>query len=155
MRCCTSLLLAATLLGPAGALRAQSEGSAMRVLPQAELDVVKVLTAQERAWNSGDMQGFLSGYKQTPETTFIGETVQHGSDTLAQRYHSTYPNRESMGTLSFIDLDPHLLDDRFAVLTGRFHLDRPRRSGGAADGVFSLVLEKTAMGWKIILDHTS
>ena len=151
----STLLLAAALLLPAGALRAQKEGSAMKVLPQAELDIVKVLTAQERAWNNGDMQGFLSGYKQAPETTFIGETVQHGSDTLAQRYHSTYPNKDTMGTLSFSDLDPRVLDDQFAVLTGRFHLDRPRKAGGVADGVFSLVLEKTATGWKIILDHTS
>ena len=127
----------------------------MKVLPQAELDVVKVLTAQERAWNNGDMQGFLSGYKQAPETTFISETVQHGSENLAQRYHSTYPNKESMGTLSFSDLEPRVLDEHFALLTGRFHLDRPRKSGGAAEGVFSLVLERTASGWKIILDHTS
>lgn len=127
----------------------------MSVLPQAELDVVKVLTAQERAWNNGDMQGFLSGYKQSPETTFVGETVQHGSDNLAQRYHSTYPNKESMGTLSFSDLQPRVLDEKYALITGRFHLDRPRRSGGAADGVFSLVLEHTSAGWKIVLDHTS
>lgn len=154
MRCCSSLLLAATLLVPVRALSAQ-EGSAMKVLPQTELDVVKVLTAQERAWNEGDMQAFLLGYKQSPETTFIGETVQHGSGNLAQRYHSTYPNRDSMGTLSFSDLEPRVLDERFAVLTGRFHLDRPRKAGGVADGVFSLVLERTATGWKIILDHTS
>ena len=154
MRCCSCLLLATTLLVPAGALRSQ-QGSAMKVLPQAELDVVKVLTAQERAWNNGDMEGFLSGYKHAPETTFIGETVQHGSENLAQRYHSTYPSKESMGTLSFGDLEPRMLDERFAVVTGRFHLDRPRRSGGTADGVFSLVLEHTATGWKIILDHTS
>ena len=158
MRNCSSLLrtalLVPVLLAPCATVRAQ-DGAAMRVLPQAELDVVKVLTAQERAWNSGDMQAFLSGYKQAPETTFIGEAVQHGSDNLAQRYHSTYPNRDSMGTLSFSDLQPRMLDDRYAVMTGRFHLERPRKSGGIADGVFSLVLENTSAGWKIILDHTS
>lgn len=152
---CSAFLLAAMLLVPAVHLPAQATASAMQVLPQDELDVVKVLTAQERAWNNGDMQGFLSGYKQSGETTFIGETVQHGSENLGQRYHSTYPNRESMGTLSFSDLDPRLLDEHYAVVTGRFHLERPRRSGGTADGVFSLVLEKTSAGWKIILDHTS
>ncbi len=153
-RRCSILLFAATLLIPSGTFWAQ-EGTAMKVLPQAELDVVKVLTAQERAWNNGDMAGCLSGYKQSPQTTFIGETVQHGSDNLAQRYHATYPSKDSMGTLSFSDLDPRVLDDRFALLTGRFHLDRPRKAGGVADGVFSLVLEKTTTGWKIILDHTS
>ena len=149
-----TLLLATVLIVPCAA-SAQNEGTAMRVLPQAELDVVKVLTAQERAWNNGDLPGFLSGYKQSPQTTFISETIHHGSDNLAARYRSTYPNRDAMGTLSFSDLEPHLLDERFATVTGHFHLERPRKSGGNADGIFSLVLEKTDAGWKIVLDHTS
>ena len=60
-----------------------------------------------------------------------------------------------MGQLSFSDLEPHLLDDRFAVLTGRYSLERGRKFGGNANGVFSLVFEKTAAGWKILVDHTS
>jgi ketosteroid isomerase-like protein len=41
-------------------------------------------------------------------------------------------------------------------VTGRFHLDRTTRGEAARDdGVFSLLWEKTAGGWKIILDHTS
>lgn len=150
--CIASLLLSATL---STAAVAQANSSTMAVMPQAQLDVVKVLLAQERAWNDGKIDEFLSGYAKSPQTTFIGESVQHGSDTLAQRYHNTYPNRDTMGTLAFSDLDPRLLDDRFAVITGRYHLERSRKGGGNADGVFSLVLEKMADGWKIILDHTS
>ena len=150
----SGLLLGSTLLLLPVRLHAQ-EGTVMRVLPQAELDVVKVLTMQERAWNEGDMAGFLSGYKKSPETTFIGETIQHGSDMLAQRYHATYPTKEAMGTLSFSDLEPRMLDEHYAIVTGHFHLERPRKAGGEARGVFSLVLEKTDAGWRIVLDHTS
>lgn len=66
-----------------------------------------------------------------------------------------------MGRLTFSALDVRLLPDangqvRYATVTGRFHLQRnPSSKAGKDDGVFSLVWEKTAEGWKIILDHTS
>jgi ketosteroid isomerase-like protein len=34
-------------------------------------------------------------------------------------------------------------------------LERGKKEGGNADGLFSLVLEKTDKGWKIIVDHTT
>jgi ketosteroid isomerase-like protein len=66
-----------------------------------------------------------------------------------------------MGRLTYSELDVRLLPDahgevRYAAMTGRFHLDRTARGeAGQDDGVFSLLWEKTADGWKIILDHTS
>jgi hypothetical protein len=60
-----------------------------------------------------------------------------------------------MGELTFTDLEITPLDARFATVTGRFHLARSTAAGGDAQGIFSLVFEKTAAGWKIILDHTS
>ena len=145
-----------TLTRPAFAAKdAQKEGEQMRVLPQAELDVVKVLLAQERAWNDGNMDGFTAGYKNSPDTLFIGGSVTRGFDGMAASYKKNYPDRATMGRLTFSDLEPHLLDDRFAVLTGHFALERDKKHGGNATGIFSLVLEKTPDGWKIILDHTT
>lgn len=147
-----ALLLAFTLGTPAPAQR----GDGLTVMPQDSLELVKVLTAQERDWNNGDLNAFLSGYKHAPETTFIGNTVQHGWDRMAAHYKASYPSKEAMGTLSFSDLEPRLLDEHFAVLTGRYSLERGKKFGGNANGVFSLVFEKTAdAGWKIVLDHTS
>jgi ketosteroid isomerase-like protein len=60
-----------------------------------------------------------------------------------------------MGTLTFSELEAHSLGDSYAVCVGRYHLDRAKKDGGSADGMFSLVLEKTDDGWKIILDHTT
>ena len=133
----------------------QHEGEQMKTLPQAELDVVKVLLAQERAWNKGDMAGFASGYKNSPDTLFLGSELARGFDQMVARYQKNYPNKETMGRLTFSELEPHLLDDRFATVTGQFQLERTKKGGGNASGIFSLVLEKTAEGWKIILDHTS
>jgi len=59
-----------------------------------------------------------------------------------------------MGTLAFSELEVHPLSASFAICIGKYHLDaRRRRAEG--DGVFSLVLEKTGEGWKIVLDHTT
>ena len=149
---CLLLLLSALLATP---VRAQKEGSSLSVLPQGELEIVKVLVAQERAWNDGDLNGFLTGYKHSPQTTFVSGSVQHGSEEMAAHYRSTYPTRDSMGTLSFSDLEPRLLDEHFAMLTGKYHLERNKKAGGNAQGIFSLVFENTPNGWKIILDHTS
>ncbi len=70
-------------------------------------------------------------------------------------YHQNYPTQESMGNLSFSDLEVHPLGDNFALCIGRYHLERSKKAGGSADGLFSLVLEKTADGWKIVVDHTT
>jgi ketosteroid isomerase-like protein len=66
-----------------------------------------------------------------------------------------YSGKEKMGELTFDDLQITSLDAHFATVTGRFHLIRNAASGGDAQGIFSLVFEKTGGGWKIILDHTS
>jgi ketosteroid isomerase-like protein len=74
---------------------------------------------------------------------------------MVDAYKRDYPNKAVMGTLGFAELEVHPLDDRFAVVIGKYHLERGKKEGGNADGIFSLVLEKTDKGWKIIVDHTT
>lgn len=127
----------------------------LRTLTRAELDVVKVLTMQEDAWNRGDLNGYAAAYKNSPDDLFLGEHVTHGFDQWFFDDRHAYPNAATMGTLAFSAIEPHVLDEHYAVVVGRYHLDRSKKAGGPADGLFSLVLEKTDKGWKIILDHTT
>jgi ketosteroid isomerase-like protein len=60
-----------------------------------------------------------------------------------------------MGTLTFSELEVHPMNEKFAVCIGKYHLDRAKKLGGATEGIFSLVLEKTDQGWKIVVDHTT
>ena len=148
------------LLAGAGSLAAQSlpqdkAPDQLRTLSADELGVIKVLTMQERAWNSGDLSLYASGYKNSPDTLFVGRQVSRGYESMLADYRGNYPSRETMGTLGFIDLEPHILDEHFAIVLGKYHLSRSKKGGGDADGLFSLVLEKTTAGWKIILDHTT
>jgi uncharacterized protein (TIGR02246 family) len=121
----------------------------------AESAIKQVLTDQVSAWNHADVDAFMSGYENSPETTFIGKTIQHGWQHVLERYKRSYPTHEAMGTLEFSDLHVRMLGADHAVATGKFHLTRNAAGGGDSSGIFSLVWEKTAKGWKIILDHTT
>ena len=127
----------------------------LTTVPQLQLDIIKVLLAQEAAWNRGDIEGFSQAYKNSPDTLFVTNIVNRGFEGMVEAYRREYPNRAAMGTLSFSELEAHPLDERFAVVIGRYHLERTKKDGGNSDGVFSLVLEKTEKGWKIIVDHTT
>lgn len=140
-----SALMVMLLLVPLKTTYAQSSDSAIK----------QVLADQVSAWNRGDIDGFMRGYKESPETTFVGKTVQHGWQKVLERYKRNYPTKETMGTLDFSDLEVRMIDAEHAVATGKYHLARSAAGGGDASGVFSLVWEKSADGWKIILDHTS
>jgi hypothetical protein len=70
-------------------------------------------------------------------------------------YRKNYPNKEAMGVLTFSNEEIHMLDARFADVIGNFHLERSAAGGGNADGVYSLLIEHTSAGWKIVLDHTT
>ncbi len=137
------------------ALLAQKEDPQLHTASPTELGCIKVLLAQERAWNAGNLEAFASAYKDSPDTLFLSRDISRGFSGMVQTYHREYPTRASMGTLSFTDLEVHPLDEHFAVVLGRYHLDRGKKDGGPADGLFSLIFEKTEAGWKIVVDHTT
>lgn len=145
-----SALLLALCLSSAQAAES-GDGAAIRA----------VMAAQQAAWNRGDVEDFMHGYKDAPDTTFVGSSVRKGYRAILASYREHYAGREQMGQLTFSDLDVRLLpsrdgDVRYAAVTGRFHLDRTAHGSVAQDdGVYSLLWEKTAQGWKIILDHSS
>lgn len=147
------ILLAASGLGRAGSTMAATAGDAAAIR--------QVMDQQQAAWNRGDVADYMRGYKDAPDTTFVGTSVRKGYRTILDSYRKHYASREQMGRLRFSDFDVRLLpgadgEVRYAAVTGRFHLDRTAHGGTSKDdGVFSLLWEKTPDGWKIILDHTS
>jgi uncharacterized protein (TIGR02246 family) len=112
-----------------------------------------VLSAQQAAWNRGDVDAFLVGYWHSPELTFSGSSgVSRGWDGVMARYKKTYPDRAAMGQLDFSELEFRFLGPDAALVLGKWHL---KRESGDIGGVFSLVFQRFPEGWKIIHDHTS
>jgi ketosteroid isomerase-like protein len=129
--------------------------SAQTLASTDEAAIRTVLSSQAADWNRGDMDAYAKGYKDSPSILFLGKTVRRGYAEMIASYRKNYPNRAAMGSLTFTNLEVHLLDAHFAAAIGNFHLERSAAGGGNAVGLFSLVLEKTPAGWKIILDHSS
>jgi len=134
---------------------AQSPASQLTTMTQQQLDVTKVLLRQEAAWNRGDIDAFAEGYKNSPDTLFINSQIQRGYASMLDAYKRNYPTKDNMGQLTFSELEVHPIDDKVAVCIGRFKLERSKKNGGNAEGLFSLVFEKTDAGWKIVVDHTT
>ena len=120
-----------------------------------EAAIRAVLDRQAADWNRGDIEGFATGYKNSPDTLFIGATIRRGYQGMLESYRKNYPSKAAMGNLTFTNVEIHPLDARFALVLGNFHLERTGDGGGNADGNYSLVMEKTASGWKIVADHTA
>jgi uncharacterized protein (TIGR02246 family) len=112
-----------------------------------------VLSAQQTAWNRGDVDAFLVGYWHSPELTFSGSSgVARGWDGVLARYKKNYPDEAAMGQLDFSELEFRFLGPDAALILGRWHLKREKDEFG---GVFTLVWQHFPEGWKIIHDHTS
>lgn len=122
--------------------------------PMAE-DIRKVLDKQVVDWNRGDVDSFMNAYEASPRTTFVGKTVTKGHAAVLANYKKRYPTKENMGTLRFEIVEVWMLGDEHASVLGKFFLTRSNAGGGNSDGIFNLIFNKTAAGWKIILDHTS
>jgi ketosteroid isomerase-like protein len=114
-----------------------------------------VLDKQVIDWNRGDLDAFATGYKNSPDILFMGSRISRGYAQMLDSYRKGYATKEKMGTLSFTGLEVQPLDQRFATVTGNFHLKRTSDGGGNADGYFLLVFEKTPAGWKIVRDATT
>jgi len=149
---CLILLLALPLASLPSA--AQSSGQ-LYTATRLQLDVTKILLAQERAWNNGDLDGYLSHYKDAPDTQAILDGPVRGLQNIRAAYRTNYPNPESMGTLEQSEVEVRALGDNFALATGRYHLTRPHKKGGDTNGGFTEVLEKTPTGWQVIYSETS
>jgi ketosteroid isomerase-like protein len=119
----------------------------------AEQQVRAVLDAQVRAWNAGDLGGFMEGYARSDRTRFqSGGTVSLGWQTVFNRYQKRYGDRASMGVLNFSEVEVTVLAPDAAFAVGRWRLERAQ---DAPSGLFTLLFRRTSAGWRIVLDHTS
>ena len=121
--------------------------------PNSVAEIQSVLSAQQDAWNRGDIDAFMNGYAQSASTVFVSEDeVRRGWETVRERYRVKYSDRAKMGTLSFSDIEVTMLSPDAAVVLGRWRL---KRANDEPHGRFTLIFKRLPEGWRIVHDHTS
>jgi uncharacterized protein (TIGR02246 family) len=117
--------------------------------------IQKVIEEQQAAWNRHDLEGFMTGYWNSPELTFFsGAHEAKGWQAALDRYKQSYQSAgHEMGRLEFANLRIEMLGPEAAFVRGEFHLTMP--DGKTPHGLFTLVFRKFPVGWKIVHDHSA
>ncbi len=116
-------------------------------------EVESILLNQEKQWNNGDIDAFMEDYWKSDELQFIGSSgITYGWQKTKDNYFRRYPDRATMGHLTFTIIKTDQLSINAMMMTGKFHL---KRDMGDAQGHFLLVWRKIKGQWLIIADHTS
>ena len=120
----------------------------------AKEEIEKLLHAQAKAWNSGDLKGFMQSYWKSDELTFsAGGKTTRGWQATLDRYVKRYAPPKEMGTLTFDKLETTIIEKNAALVLGNWHLKM--KMGEERQGNFSLVLRKLDGQWTIVHDHSS
>ena len=120
---------------------------------QDESEVRNLLLQQTKAWNSGDINGFMQTYWQNDSLMFIGKDgVTWGWKNTLERYKKAYPDKETMGQLSFDVLQIKKLSAEYFFVVGKWML---KRNAGDLSGHYNLLMKRIKGEWKIIADHSS
>lgn len=112
-----------------------------------------LLYKQQDAWNAGDIEGFMEYYWKSDSLCFMTKNgVTNGWQNTLDRYKRGYPDKQSMGKLTFDLIRIDLLAPDAALVAGKWLVDSATKS---AQGYFNLLLRKKSGKWLIVLDHTS
>lgn len=115
--------------------------------------ITATLTAQAAAWNRGDIPAFMETYERSADLRFAsGGRITRGWQPTLDGYLKRYPDRATMGTLAFTDLEITVLGPDAAVVFGHWKLTREKDT---PHGLFTLTVVRREGRWRIIQDHTS
>ena len=128
--------------------------SALSVSAQDATDEIKqILMRQQQCWNQGDLNCFMNGYWESEDLKFVGKSgVTKGWQATLDRYKKAYPDRKTMGKLTFSQLKMQQIAGKTALVIGNWKLEREEDD---LEGWFSLVWKKMKGKWVIIADHSS
>ena len=115
-------------------------------------EIQNIINQQEKAWNEGDIEGFMEYYWNSEKFTFqSGNNRIRGWQSLLHRYKKNYSG-ENQGKLNFSDIEINVLTDEYAYVLGRWKVALADTTN---QGLFTLIFKQLPEGWRIINDHTS
>ena len=116
--------------------------------------VESILHRQAEDWNTGKIENFMIGYWESDQLMFIGSRgVTRGWKPTLENYKKSYPDRETMGQLSFEIIENEKLGKKAIMMVGKYHLARKEKED--ASGHFLVIWKKIKGNWVIIADHSS
>jgi hypothetical protein len=115
--------------------------------------ILQILKDQVTCWNEGNLECFMEGYWKSESLMFIGKSgLEHGWQSTLNNYKKSYPDKTTMGKLSFdIQKVEKLSKDSYFVV-GKWQLEREI---GDVNGYFSLIWKIINGRWVITSDHSS
>ena len=134
-----------------------SARAADRAFQAAARQIAALFERGMSAWNAGDLAGFLDCYERSPRTSYLGAAqIVTGFAAIEAMYAARLMGQgaAALGTLEMSLMDVSLLGAEYAHAIGRFQVTH-ERTASSEHGTFSAVLRSTALGWRIIADHTS
>ena len=112
------------------------------------------ITEQQKAWNNGDIEGFMEHYWNDPQMMFVSKNgVTMGWRSTLENYKMSYPTKEAMGTLGFELNELRQLSNEAVLVIGAWLLKYPDKE--SVGGSFNLLWEMKNGRWVITIDHTS
>ncbi len=114
--------------------------------------IKKVLYDQQNAWNTGNIELFMAGYWKSDSLSFIGSSgITYGWDQTLANYKKNYPDRKTMGKLTFEIMHLESLSPSCQKMIGRYTL---LREEDEPTGLFTLIWKKIEGEWLIVSDQT-
>jgi len=107
-----------------------------------------VFETWETAWNSGSVEGYCQAYLESSRTRYVGNETILGHDAICQHFRE----RGVKGSLSSNLVDINVITPDSALVYGEYRLVVEQET---FQGVFTVMLERSDKGWKILADHSS
>lgn len=118
-----------------------------------EVDIRMVLVSQQKAWNIGNLESFMSGYWHSDKLKFTGNRgVTYGWQNTLDNYKKSYPTNDKMGELIFSVISLERLGKDSFYMLGKFQLIR---KSDKPEGYFMLIWKRINGKWRIISDMTA
>lgn len=121
-------------------------------------EIKGVLERSAAAWSAGDLDTFMACYEDSPDTIYLTATqIVSGYGAIRSMYAERFgaEGGNSMGELTVKLLRVTGIGSEHVLAVAVYSLQGVEFSAGQHTGMCSLVLHKTADGWRICADHTS
>jgi uncharacterized protein (TIGR02246 family) len=118
-----------------------------------EKEIRALLEKQRSGWNEGDITAYMQGYWKSDSLIFVGQSgPDYGWQKTLDNYQKFYPNKATMGNLTFDIKQIRTIDKKHAFVLGAWNIKTEK---GEQKGYFTLIVKKFKDGWKVIVDHSS